>query len=79
MNKHYVVLVEVLAFPLLKSASLVTFLYGGSRLRLNICSASHFIFLLLDNALSETDWPSRAVRSVKSFLGPVYMEAGDPR
>ena len=43
MNKHYVVLVEVLAFPLLKSASLVTFLYGGSRLRLNICSASHFI------------------------------------
>ena len=37
------------------------------------------IFLLLDNALSETDWPSRAVRSVKSFLGPVYMEAGDPR
>ena len=29
MNKHYVVLVEVLAFPLLKSASLVTFLYGG--------------------------------------------------
>ena len=43
MNKHYVVLGEVLAFPLLKSASLGTFLYGGSRLRLNICSASHFI------------------------------------
>ena len=43
MNKHYVVLGGVLAFPLLKSASLGTFLYGGSRLRLNICSASHFI------------------------------------
>ena len=39
----FVVLVEVLAFPLWKSATLVTFLYGRSRLRLNICSASHFI------------------------------------
>ena len=37
------------------------------------------IFLLLDNALREIDWPSRAVRSVKSFLGPVYMKVGGPR
>ena len=43
MNKYYVLLAEVLAFPLGKSTSLVTFLYGRSRLRLNICSASHFI------------------------------------
>ena len=43
MNKYYVLLVEVLAFPLEKSTSLVTFLYGRSRLRPNICSASHFI------------------------------------
>ena len=34
---------EVLAFSLGKSTTLVTILYGRSRLRLNICSASHFI------------------------------------
>ena len=49
VNKKYktagdsVDLVEVLAFLLWKSATLVTILYGRSRLRLNICSASHFI------------------------------------
>ena len=49
VNKKYkptadfVVLVEVLVFTLWKSATLVTFLYGRSRSRLNICSASHFI------------------------------------
>ena len=39
----FVAVVEVLAFTLWKSATLVTFLYGRSRLRLNISSASHFI------------------------------------
>ena len=34
--------VEVLAFSHWKSATLVTFLYERSRLRLNICWASHF-------------------------------------
>ena len=49
VNKKYktagdaVDLVEVLAFSLCKSATSVTILYGRSRLRLNICSASHFI------------------------------------
>ena len=39
----FVAVVKVLAFTLWKWATLVTFLYGRSRLRLNISSASHFI------------------------------------
>ena len=52
VNKKYkteakfVVHVEVLAFSFWKSAALVIILYGRSRLRLNICSASHFIHVL---------------------------------
>ena len=39
----FVDLVEVLAFSLWKSATLVTILYGRSCWRLNICSVSHYI------------------------------------
>ena len=41
-HMDFVDLVEVLAFSHWKSATLVTFLYERSRLRLNICWASHF-------------------------------------
>ena len=61
-------LVEVLAFSLWKPATLVTILYGRSRLRLNICLASHFIHASAYGYVSLTINPEELLQLLQLYF-----------